>query len=135
MQRFKELLSLTVSLRILGIFFLLTLIFHSLILTGIIPFVIVWGGRLKTAEEMLLFETVSIVINLLMLFAVTSRIKLLKQSKEPGFLRVVFGIMTLLFFINTLGNLYGVTDLERLLFTPMTAISSILSFRSALTKH
>jgi hypothetical protein len=135
MTRFKQLLPLILSLRILGVFFTLILIFHVLILTGIIPFDIAWGGRLKTAEEMLLFETVSIVINLLMLFAVTSRIKLLKQSKEPGYLRVVFGIMTLLFFINTLGNLYAVTDLERLLFTPMTAISSILSFRSALTKH
>jgi hypothetical protein len=135
MTRFKQLLPLILSLRILGVFFTLILIFHVLILTGIIPFDIAWGGRLKTAEEMLLFETVSIVINLLMLFAVTSRIKLLKQSKEPGYLRVVFGIMTLFFFINTLGNLYAVTDLERLLFTPMTAISSILSFRSALTKH
>jgi hypothetical protein len=135
MTRFKQLLPLILSLRILGVFFTLILIFHVLILTGIIPFDIAWGGRLKTAEEMLLFETVSIVINLLMLFAVTSRIKLLKQSKEPGYLRVVFGIMTLLVFINTLGNLYAVTDLERLLFTPMTAISSILSFRSALTKH
>jgi len=135
MKRFKELISLLLSLQILGIFSVLTLIFHGLILTKVIPYEIVWGGRLKSTQEMVIFETVSIVINALILIAITSRIRFLKQSEEPMIFRMIFGITSLLFLINTLGNLYAITDLERFIFTPLTAIATILSFRSALTKH
>ena len=135
MKRFKELISLLLSLQILGIFSVLTLIFHGLILTKVIPYEIVWGGRLKSTQEMVIFETVSIVINALILIAITSRIRFLKQSEEPMIFRMIFGITSLLFLINTLGNLYAITDLERFIFTPLTAIATILSFRSALTNH
>ena len=36
-------------------------IFHLLILSQIIPFEIVWGGKLKTTEEMYVFESISAV--------------------------------------------------------------------------
>jgi hypothetical protein len=135
MKRFKELISLLLSLQILGIFSVLTLIFHGLILTKVIPYEIAWGGRLKSTQEMVIFETVSIVINALILIAITARIRFLKQSEEPMIFRMIFGITSLLFLINTLGNLYAITDLERFIFTPLTAIATILSFRSALTNH
>lgn len=135
MKRLKELLPLILSLRILGTLFTLVLIFHGLILARVIPYEIAWGGRLRSDDEMILFESVSIAINALMLIAVTGRIYLLKTGKEPVFLRIIFGIMTLIFLMNTLGNLYAITLLERIVFTPLTAISAILTFRSALSKN
>lgn len=39
------------------------LVFHCLILCKIIPYNILWGGRLKSDIEMYRFETVSILIN------------------------------------------------------------------------
>lgn len=34
---------------------------------SVIPFEIVWGGRLKDKSQMLAFETASVIINLFML--------------------------------------------------------------------
>jgi len=47
---------------LIGISVLAT-IFHLLILVRVIPYEITWGGRLKTVEEMYVFETISILIN------------------------------------------------------------------------
>ena len=40
--------------------------FHLLVLAGVIPFDIVWGGNLKDKTQLYLMEGVSIAINLLM---------------------------------------------------------------------
>ncbi len=42
----------------------LAIFFHFLILLKIIPYDITWGGRLKSDEEMFVFETISIIVNL-----------------------------------------------------------------------
>ena len=42
-------------------------VFHFLALFQVIPFDILWGGRLKTKEEMWVFESISILVNFLML--------------------------------------------------------------------
>ena len=46
------------------------LILHICVLLKIVPYSIVWGGRLKTDLEMYRFETVSIFINILFLFII-----------------------------------------------------------------
>ena len=38
-------------------------VFHTLVLFKIIPYSIVWGGRLKTDIEMYKFESVSLMLN------------------------------------------------------------------------
>lgn len=44
---------------------LAVILFHLLIITKIIPYENTWGGRLQSDSEMYLFETISIVINLI----------------------------------------------------------------------
>jgi hypothetical protein len=46
------------------------LVLHLLILLKVIPYNIVWGGRLKSVKEMYRFEIVSIIVNLLFLFII-----------------------------------------------------------------
>lgn len=43
------------------------LIFHHLILVKVIPFDIVWGGKLNDVSQMVLFVTVSVIISLMMI--------------------------------------------------------------------
>ncbi|MCD8539445.1 MAG: hypothetical protein LRY55_06505 [Leadbetterella sp.] len=52
-------------IRLLTGLFALVIIFHILIITGIIPFSIVWGGKLESREDMFRFETVSLTVNTL----------------------------------------------------------------------
>ena len=48
-------------------------LFHVLILIRLIPYEIAWGGRLRTLEEMYVFEGLSIAINLFLGFILPIR--------------------------------------------------------------
>lgn len=109
-------------------------LFHVLVLTGIIPFEIVWGGRLKTHAQMLKFEAASIFINLVMLGIVSLKAGLLKAPVSPFFIRVSLWAMSALFLMNTLGNLASVNAFEKMVFTPLTLLLALFSLRLAWNK-
>ena len=112
----------------------LIIVFHVLVLTGIIPFEIVWGGRLKTQEQMLKFEAASIFINLVMVGIVSLKTGLLKAPVSPFFIRVCLWAMFALFLLNTLGNLASVNAFEKMVFTPLTLLLALFSLRLVLSK-
>ncbi len=114
------------------IIFILVMIFHVLVLIGIIPFEIVWGGRLKSREEMIPFEITSIVLNSVMLGIVAMQAGILKVNVKPVVLRIAFWCMFVLFAINTIGNIFSNNELERFIFTPLTLSLSVFSLRLAL---
>ncbi|WP_460924904.1 hypothetical protein [Pontibacter brevis] len=62
----------TKSLSTIGLLVILSLfvLLHLSILIGVIPYEMVWGGRLKHHTQMLYFEGMSIAVNLLMLVTV-----------------------------------------------------------------
>jgi hypothetical protein len=121
-------------LAIAGVFTILSLVvlFHGLILTGVIPFDIVWGGRLTTREQMLRMESVSIGLNLAMLAVVGVRARFLGRRISPRMVAIALWLMAALFFLNTIGNLLSQNSLERAIFTPLTFLLSVLCVRLAL---
>lgn len=109
------------------------ILFHLLVITGIIPYTIVWGGRLQTQREMILFESVSIIVNALLISVVYIKWKPI----QPGLRKtatVILWLFAVLFFLNTIGNLMAKATLETIVFTPLTFISSILCVRLAIEK-
>lgn len=88
-------------------------VFHLCILVGIIPYEITWGGRLKTDEEMYVFESISIIINLL--FAATLLIKgqFIKQLIKEKIVNIILWVFLFLFGLNTIGNIFAETVLEK----------------------
>jgi hypothetical protein len=110
----------------------LVIVFHLLVIIGIIPFEIVWGGRLKTRSQMLSFETVSILINVLMVMVVSFHSKLLKVNLHRWLLKGALWIMFVLFLANTLGNLFSINLFEKIAFTPLTFLLAVFSLRLAL---
>lgn len=118
--------------RALILFFSLFILFHVAVLAGFVPMELVWGGRLKTREELVRFEVVSIVLNVLMLMAAMAKAKFLKQGSSPRWLMIIFWAMTTLFALNTLGNLLAESYVEKMVFTPVTLLLSVLSARLAL---
>lgn len=107
----------------------LVIVFHFLVIAGIVPFDIVWGGRLRDRAQMLAFETASIIINLIMLLIISIRAGFIKTSIKMKFINIMIGIMSVLFLLNTIGNLLSNNDLEKLIFTPLTFILFILTFQ------
>jgi hypothetical protein len=100
-------------------------VFHSLILLKIVPATIVWGGQLKSQQEIVHMESSSLLITLLLLIILIWRIRHLKSSVFPVILRVLFYLLCLLFTLNTVGNILSASFLERIIFTPITLLSAI----------
>lgn len=123
--------TLSERIAIYGILFILApmIIFHILVICGIIPYEIVWGGRLTSKSEMVLFETISIVALSLMVFVIAVYAGLLKVNMHRAVMRVSLGLMTGLFFMNTAGNMQSLNQWEKLVFTPVTFLLFLFSFR------
>ena len=110
------------------ILFILIVIFHFLVIFGIIPFQNVWGGRLKTHEEMLKFEAFSLILNLIFIAVVLVKAGFWKVKISPKIISILLWIMAILFALNTIGNLFAVNNLEKYMATPITFILSVLCF-------
>jgi hypothetical protein len=113
----------------------LIVLLHLLVFAGIIPFQIVWGGRLTNRSQMLRFESISITANLVMLAVVAIHAGVLNWRINPTVIRIVLWAMCGLFLLNTLGNLLSTNTVEKLVFTPLTLLLAICCFRLALDKR
>lgn len=122
----------TLAAKILLFGFLAIVVFHLSIIVGLVPFEIVWGGRLETREQMLVFESVSIVINGLVIYLLLEKTGFVPRRVPGRVMRVFMWLLMGLFFLNTIGNLLAETLFERLAFTPVTLISALLFYRLAL---
>lgn len=114
--------------------FCLISVFHVLVLLQIIPFTIVWGGRLKTESDMYVFESISLIINVCMLAVVLIKKEIIRLNIPPIMITVALWLMCLLFFINTLGNLTAIDPFEKIVFTPITLLLSLTSLILAFEK-
>ena len=109
---------------LLGLLFSVIL-FHICIIVKIIPYDIVWGGRLRKDNAMYKFESISILMNLFLSWVLLMKGEFV-QFKFPTknvnrFLWIFFG----LFILNTVGNLFAKTNFEKL-FALLTGLSAIL---------
>ena len=121
-------------LAITGLLVILSLIvlFHALVLTGIIPFTIIGGGRITNTAQMIRLEVPALLVNLVLLLFVATRAGYVSWKINPTVYRVGFWIMFVLFVLNTLGNLLSTNTFERAVFTPLTILIAMFSLRLAL---
>lgn len=111
----------------------LFLLLHFLMLLKIIPYNLVWGGRLKTDKEMYRFEIFSIFINSLFIIVVLMKANFLSIGIERKIITYSLWLMTGLFLLNTLGNALSKNKLEQRLFTPLTILLAIFSLILAIS--
>ncbi len=105
------------------------LIFHVLILIKIIPYTIVWAGKLENDQQMVVFEILSITVNSVLTFIIFIQGNYLKVNFSQKALNVILWVFTIIFSLNTIGNLFSKTSFETIVFTPLTFISAILCYR------
>lgn len=109
-------------------------VFHLLVLSGIVPYNIVWGGRLESAMQMYAFELVSLTINLVIIAIVGMKGGYIKPYLPDKLVTFLLWVFVILFALNTVGNLFAESKLEMIIFTPLTFISTILFYRLAIEK-
>lgn len=110
----------------------LFLVLHFIILIKIIPYNLVWGGRLKSDKEMYRFEIFSILINSLFVIVILMQMSFLTIDIPKKVITYSLWLMTGLFLLNTLGNAISKNKLEKRLFTPVTLLLGIFSLTLAL---
>lgn len=115
---------------LISMFFILgiVLIFHTLILTELIPYDIVWAGKLNSVEEMKSFETISILLNAFMLTVLYLKYRKLEQGTTSKVIDILIWIFAGFFVLNTVGNLFSKSMVELILGTLLTLTSAILCF-------
>jgi hypothetical protein len=101
------------------------LAFHFAILLKFIPYEVTWGGRLKSDSEMYIFENISIVINLFLLFVLSIKGNYIKQLISLKFVNGILWGFLFLFALNTIGNIFAETTFEKF-FTFVTLAFSVL---------
>lgn len=109
------------------------LVLHICILTKIIPYKNVWGGRLNSDKEMYQFEIVSILVNLFFLFIILVQSEFLSIHFPKSMMSILLWTMTVLFLLNTYGNIISKSKIELKVFAPITIILAIFSLILALT--
>lgn len=123
------------SLFIMG----LLILFHLSILIGIIffdfaPIDYLWGGQMKTIEQLLNFEIISFLISFVFFFLILIKSKRLNLPKLMGVAHAAMWVLFAIFSLNTIGNLIAKTTFEKF-FAILTGLLAFLILRIALEKN
>ncbi|MFM7358002.1 MAG: hypothetical protein ACKO1T_05420 [Sediminibacterium sp.] len=112
-------------INILIVISVLATVFHLLILIKLIPFEITWGGRLKSVEEMYVFETISILINSFFIFILLQKGEYIRNFLGQKTVTLILWVFFTIFVLNTIGNVFAETYFEKF-FTILTLLNAIL---------
>lgn len=107
----------------------LVLVFHLLILIQVIPYSIVWAGKLKNVQEMRVFEAISLTINSVLIFFILVHSGYINMKISRKAINYILWFFIVVFSLNTVGNLFAETSFETIVFTPLTFILAILCYR------
>jgi hypothetical protein len=120
----------------IGLLTLLSLVavFHLLILVNVIPYDMVWGGRVTDITQMRRLELIALAVHCIMLAVVAIKAGRIRVHVNPKLVTGVLWLMFGLFLFNTVANLASLNAIERFVFTPLTLLLSLFTLRLALIR-
>ena len=125
----NKLISERFALRAILMILSVLVVFHMLVLFRVVPFDMVWGGKVANREEMKRLEITSIVITLLMLFVILIRAGILRPGVNRKVVQITLWVMFIFFCFNTIGNALSGNSFERMVFTPITLLLAVFMCR------
>ena len=118
---------------IMLIIFLLLVKMHLLIMLKLIPSNFVWGGQVGgNPPDLILMETIALIAIVFFAMIVMVKVKFLFPDKLRKLSTIGMWLIFVYFVFNTIGNLLSESTLEKLIFTPVAIILSLLAFRLAI---
>ena len=131
----QQLISQKQAISILIALLTAVLIFHALVLTGVIPYAIVWAGKISTAAEMRKLEVISILVNAFAILILILKAGYIQNKIPVKILNLIIWLLAVLFSLNTIGNLFAESGFELYFFTPLTFILAVLCLRITIKKN
>lgn len=86
---------------------------HLLIITQVIPFDIVWGGKITSVKTMYLMESIALLTMLFLGLVILMKNNIIKSVFTYKTSRKILLAFAGFFIINTLGNILATTLVER----------------------
>jgi len=130
----KKLISQKQAINIMIALLNAVLVFHTLVLTAVIPYAIVWAGKVSSVEEMKKLEVVSICINAFAILVFVLKADYIQHKMPVKILNAIILLLAVLFSLNTIGNLFAKSNFELYFFTPLTFILAVLCLRIVVDK-
>ena len=130
-----NLIGVSAAGNILLVLFGMLFVFHLLVLTGVIPYNIVWAGKIANKTDLIKMETISFLVLILASLVITLRMEYLRLGISPSITRIGIWILFVFFVLNTLGNLTAVNPIEKYGFGLLTILISILLLKLAIGQH
>ena len=128
----KQVLSKKTATFILTVLLGLLLIFHLLVISGMFPADIVWGGQMKPGDSIVLFELLALGMTIIFIFTALTRGVYICNRILGKIAAGFIWIMVVYFILNVAGNLAAKTAAEKWIFTPFTVILVLCSLRLAI---
>ncbi len=126
-------ISVTFAGNVLLLLFGLLFIFHLFILSGHLPYHIVWAGRIKNRAALLKMESVSLLVLVLASIIVCLKMEYLSFLPYPTIINIGVWVLFAFFVLNTIGNLTAKSPFEKYGFGVLTLIIALLALRLALS--
>ena len=105
------------------------IVYQLLVVFSVIPYEAAWGGRLQSHSQMVVFETISLLVLGFLLVTVMMWRRFFAWSLPENFLKVILWVFIVIFLLNTIGNLFAENFYERLIATPLTLLAAVLLFQ------
>ena len=130
----KKLISIRLASNIIITINTIALLMHVLILLRIMPYDFVWGGRLKSETDLIIFESISIVVQTVFISIIAVKAGYVLKGKFKRTVNIGTWVMFGLMVLNTIGNVVSISGLETMVMTPLTSVLALLIFRLAIEK-
>ena len=131
----KNLISLKQATVIIIGLMSLMLIFHTLVLIAIIPYDIVWAGKINSEVNMKKLEMISILVNAFAILILLLHAGYIQNNISVKIFKVIIWLFVILFSLNTIGNLLAESQFELYFFAPLSFILAILCLRIVIDKN
>jgi hypothetical protein len=130
----KYLLSAKLAGQILIATLVLMIIFHAFVLFNVIPYEIVWAGRITDSSSLLMYEGFAIFLTFIFILIISMKLGYLHANKYAKAVNFGVWLVFTYFTLNTIGNFASANITEKLIFAPLTIFMALLAFRVALEK-
>ena len=100
---------------------------HLMVLFRVLPYSIVWGGRIKSDGEMLQKQSFAVAMTLFFTWVSLEKIASLSGLFSEQVLTVILWLMVAFFALGTFGNLFSKSKVEKYLFTTLSLVLVVSS--------
>ena len=117
---------------IISLIFLM--IFHLLVILQILPSNIVWGGQIEDSSSVIYFEIIAAIITAFFILIAIAKTGYIKKYLLIKITNVCIWLMVIFFSLSIIMNLSAKSNLEKLIFTPLSLIMALCSVRLIINK-